>query len=419
MSFVAERARFIGRTRELEAVRQRWAEGARLVTLVGPPGSGKSRLARRIAAEDAAVVIIDVRSPAEAVETRRSARDLHASSPCVRVLVTARRRLRSNAEAIVYVGALTKVDAVALYEQRARLSDHDFELTDATRPIVEDIVDRLDRLPLAVELAASRIGVLKPRDLLSRLGSRFDLLRTDETGGDPRHVALVSALEEEWRALPAWARTALCQLAALSGSFSLCEAEQALDLRAHHPSVPSVIDALAELCDACCLVSEAGGGLPESRFRLYESVRALATCEASASAREIAASTPVLRLLPRMPPTGEPVLVVGRPAHWFSMAAQDRVDLSTRAPLQRILECLVDARAARPGTGVSSDELVAAGWPAERMSRSAGLHRVHVAVATLRKMGLGAMLVTNRAGYLLGPHVAISREARQPNETGT
>lgn len=409
------RAGFIGRVAERAAVRRRWAEGVRLVTLVGPPGSGKSRLAARLVEGDEGVIIVDVAGSRELGHARDRVAELLASSPGLRVLVTARRRLRSKAEAVIQVGALTKADAVALYEHRARMVEHDFELTLATRPIVEEIVEQLDRLPLAVELAASRIDVLKPRDLLDRLGSRLDILSCDDADGEPRHVTLRAALEDEWWALPGWGRAAVRQLATFSSSFSLSDAEALLDAR-EHEEMPSAIAVLAHLCDACVLVSERGGGRTESRFRLYETMRALTTSECPAApVRLVAARSPALRLLPSPRAEGA-ALVVGRRSDWFSLPDGRRIDLGTRAPLQRVLERLVEVRIARPGCGVTSDELINAAWPGERMSRDAGLHRVHVAIATLRKMGLGNVLMTQTLGYLLSPHVHLAREDAPPSE---
>jgi DNA-binding winged helix-turn-helix (wHTH) protein len=91
---------------------------------------------------------------------------------------------------------------------------------------------------------------------------------------------------------------------------------------------------------------------------------------------------------------------------WFEVGAT-RVDLSRRVVLARVLARLIEARRTAPGHAVTGTELVAAGWPGERIIPMAARHRLHVAIATLRKMGLTDVLVTTRGGYLLSADEAV------------
>lgn len=102
------------------------------------------------------------------------------------------------------------------------------------------------------------------------------------------------------------------------------------------------------------------------------------------------------------PPEARSVLSVGPGATWFRVASEPRVDLSRRKPLRLILERLCEERAAGGGT-LGWDDLLAAGWPGERMRADAGAHRVRVAISTLRKMGLRDVLRTEEEGYRLDP----------------
>lgn len=106
------------------------------------------------------------------------------------------------------------------------------------------------------------------------------------------------------------------------------------------------------------------------------------------------------------PADARPVLALGPAASWFRVAQEPRVDLSRRRPLRLVLD-----RLARP-TGkahLSWDDLLAAGWPGEKMRADAGAHRVRVAISTLRKMGLRDVLRTEEAGYCIDPGYDVQR----------
>jgi hypothetical protein len=83
------------------------------------------------------------------------------------------------------------------------------------------------------------------------------------------------------------------------------------------------------------------------------------------------------------------------------------IDLSRRAPLRGILGLLAQRRRGAPGEAVPVDDLIRAGWPGERIVAEAALNRIHVALTTLRKLGLRELLVTADGGYMLDPAVPI------------
>jgi hypothetical protein len=100
---------------------------------------------------------------------------------------------------------------------------------------------------------------------------------------------------------------------------------------------------------------------------------------------------------------------VGAGGRWFRAPTSDPVSLERRRPLARILEHLAHARQTRPGVAVSWEELQKAAWPGDKMLAADGAHRVRVAVSTLRKLGLRAVLLTDGDGYLLDATRPIAR----------
>jgi tetratricopeptide (TPR) repeat protein len=104
-------------------------------------------------------------------------------------------------------------------------------------------------------------------------------------------------------------------------------------------------------------------------------------------------------------------LHLGPSGRWFEAPGVSRVDLAHREALRLILVRLAEAHAARPGEPIASADLLAAGWPGERVLPSAGANRVRVALSTLRKLGLRAALVARREGWLLDAGVRVTRDA--------
>ena len=203
---------FVGRERELEELRARVAAGARLLTLTGPGGSGKTRLAIEAAATlvpeyEAGVFwvgLAHLRDPALVSETiaralgaknglaeHIGARELLvlldnleqvvaaatdvaallSTCPNLTVIVTSRELLRVQGEVEFAVPPLAAPEAITLFCERAQLEPSD---------VIGELCERLDSLPLAVELAAARAR-LSPEQILGRLPQRLDLLRGVET----------------------------------------------------------------------------------------------------------------------------------------------------------------------------------------------------------------------------------------------
>ncbi|MBE7492787.1 MAG: SpoIIE family protein phosphatase [Planctomycetes bacterium] len=176
-----------------------------------------------------------------------------------------------------------RIPSIALFEQRAREADPSFKLRDEDAATVAEICTRLDGLPLALELAASRVTVLSPRQILERLDQRFDLL-----GGDNRFErgTLSEALAWSWDLLDKPEQKALMMLSQLPSGFQLEVAAPMLDgIGGKTPE--DLLQGLMKYSLAWFDRPEALGG--ERRFRLYESVRAFAQQRLQESGSEPAA----------------------------------------------------------------------------------------------------------------------------------
>jgi predicted ATPase/class 3 adenylate cyclase len=250
----------IGRERELAELRDLFVKGARLVTITGAGGSGKTRLAVQVAAELADaypdgvffVALAPVQDPAlvlsaigQAAEARQMEDLRHAETllvvdnfehllasagdlaslltiaPAVKLLVTSRVRLNLSGEREFRLEPLPQDDAVTLFLDRARAVRRDVHLETA----VADICRRLDGLPLALELAAPRLKVLDPTLLLERLGRRLPLLTGGARDAPERHKTLRATIEWSYGLLEAPLQELFRRLSVFAGTFSLEAAE--------------------------------------------------------------------------------------------------------------------------------------------------------------------------------------------------
>ncbi len=312
--------RFVGRSGEWAAVDEAFASSRRFVTLRGAAGVGKSRLAREIArAASRPVVWIslrgidqealrstlaaglgagrqDDRAIVEAIAARGDLLlvlddadgvlpDLAKQTPptlgaCPRlhVLMTARAALELGEEQIVTVDPLRRGDAIALFLDRASSQ------LDPSDPEVGALVDDLDRLPLAIELAAPRTRVLSPAALRGRLQQRFKVLsrRRGSSG-----TGLEEAIAWSWEQLDPDERTVLADCSVFRAGFSAEAAEEVARTENEDEWVLDVLESL----EAKSMVHRRalhGGG---ARLELLRSVQAFAAERAVELGREDAAVT--------------------------------------------------------------------------------------------------------------------------------
>jgi predicted ATPase/DNA-binding SARP family transcriptional activator len=322
---------FIGRDREASEVRK-LAEQRRLVTLTGVGGAGKTRLALRVASELAGdyrdgVWFVDLAPIAGADEVagavasglgvRHSSGSpltdvlaryvagqelllimdncehvideaahmterLMAAEPTLKVLATSREPLRITGEAVwplsplglpepdASTEELSGCESVRLFVQRAEDVDPELTLDHDAMSMVGEIVTLVDGLPLAVELAASLVGVLGLTEICRRLDDRFALLTKGRRTALPRQQTLAATLDWSYRLLTAPEQRLLRRLSVFAGSFDI-PAVEAVAVRPQEDPGP-VADDLWSLCNKSLVTPVRTGG-PERRYRLLETTR--------------------------------------------------------------------------------------------------------------------------------------------------
>jgi predicted ATPase/DNA-binding CsgD family transcriptional regulator len=325
---------FVGRDDELAAVFGMLASlQARLVTLTGPPGIGKTRLAVACAVAYAersgcTAVFVDlapVRDPAlvmaelaQAVGVElRGGTDLTgqlaaalgsqewlvvldncehllaaapdvgqvlAACPRLRVLATSRERLRLSAEQefpvpplampgpaeVADLGCLAANPSVALLLDRARRTNPGFDLTSANAQLLANACVRLEGLPLAIELAAARLKVLTPGELVSRLGSRMQVLAGSTRDVPARQRALRSAIAWSYDLLGSGERALFRRLSVFAGGWTLADAASVCSL-----SAGEVLPAVESLLEKS-LIRRLPGDEETAEFSMLESLREFA-----------------------------------------------------------------------------------------------------------------------------------------------
>ncbi|HMN75439.1 MAG TPA: tetratricopeptide repeat protein [Burkholderiaceae bacterium] len=333
-----ERDAFVGRAAELRAIAREFESGRRLLTLLGPGGTGKTRVIRRfglawlgdwpggvyfcdlaevrttdalayavalalgvplgkddpiaqlgnaIAGRGRCLVILDnfeqivALAPASVGAWLDRASEAHFA-------VTSRERLHLHGEAILEVEPLPLADdALTLFAERAAAQRPGFALDATNRADAAEVVRLLDGLPLAIELAAARLRVLSPAQLVERLKDRFTLL-AGARGAAARQSTMKIAIDWSWNLLAAWEQAALAQCSVFEGGFTLEAAEAVLDLSAW-ADAPPAIDAVQSLVDKS-LLRTWNPSLPqrfdlgEPYFGMYLSIHEYAAAKLGASA---------------------------------------------------------------------------------------------------------------------------------------
>ena len=313
----AQLSRLIGREGELEQLREA-VHAHRLVTLVGPGGAGKTRLAMEAAAvlreehrdgawlvELAGVAEPEGVAPAVAVALGASASavpgrppagstvelivrhlagrsllvvidncehviaqaaaladTLVGSLPALRLITTSREPLGVPGEVLVAVGGLAPPDAVELFAERARAVRPGFTADERSRQVIEDICHRLDGLPLALELAAARLRALTLATVAERLDDRFRLLTGGARTALPRQQSLRAVVDWSYDLLFDDERRLFNRLAVFSGGCELTAAE-AICADDHVPA-GEILDVISRLVDKSLVTAADAAG--ETRF---------------------------------------------------------------------------------------------------------------------------------------------------------
>jgi predicted ATPase len=195
---------------------------------------------------------------------------LQRECPDVRILATSREPLRVANESVYRMPALSSDSAVALFGERARSADANFQMSTTVAPLVRDICERLDALPLALELAAARVRTLSVPELASRLDERFTLLSGGDRLAAPRQRTMRAMVDWSYDLLEESERGLFARLAVFSGTFGLDAVGATCAGDGIDPA--AVFELLASLADKSLVVVEAFDGV--TRYRLLETVRA-------------------------------------------------------------------------------------------------------------------------------------------------
>jgi predicted ATPase len=318
---------FVGREKELDLLARLLRRGP-LVTLAGPAGCGKTRLGLEVAARrrddfrdgvwlvelapiSEAAVIADAVAAALALAPARDVSGVEAliaalasyealivldncdhlvagcahlaeallrGCPDLQVLATSREPLQVTGEIVWRVPSLTlpesgstaspaelmRSESVRLFVDRAAAVQPGFVLEQRNGRDVARICESLDGIPLAIELAAARVGGLSPAEIAARLGESFRLLRQERRTLEPRQQTLEGALDWSYRLLERDERTLLRRLAVFAGTFDLAAVEGVC-------GTDDAVDVLVRLVHKSLVVTEEVEGEP--RYRLLAMIR--------------------------------------------------------------------------------------------------------------------------------------------------
>jgi len=240
--------------------------------VLGVPPSGddlRERIGHALAARGRALLVLDnfEQIAAHAEDTVGRWMEL---APAARFVVTTRARLDIDGEQVLNLAPLSEADAFELFVTRAQAKRASFAPTDRSRDDVRALVEQLDRLPLAIELAAVRIRVMSPAMMRERMGQRFELLSGGRRGTAHRQATLRSTIDWSWALLTDWEKSALAQCAVFEGGFALEAAEAILDLTAHDDA-PWPMEAIQSLVDKS-LLRLTGDDHGPPRFEMLQSL---------------------------------------------------------------------------------------------------------------------------------------------------
>lgn len=337
---------FVGRESELPRLRH-LLEYGRLVTLRGPAGVGKTRLAIEVASRiitdmpygvwwvDLSPVVDPGLLPQTVVNTL-SIRDyagrpvlqtladeivdrrlllvldncehlieacasladrLLRSCPNLKILATSREPLRVAGESVYtlvplltpesseHASDVVTSDAVRLFVERAKDAEAAFTISDGNAAAVASICRQLDGLPLAIELAAGRVSVLAPEQIAARLDDVFGLLGHGARLESPRHQTLKAAFDWSYELLPPRERQLFGRLSVFSAPFSLAAVESVCGGEETFTAA-GLLDLMASLVDRSLVTVTTDRSAKETRYRLLDTVRQYAREKLPADVRE-------------------------------------------------------------------------------------------------------------------------------------
>ena len=390
-SLPAERDSFVGRQDVLRILATKLGGDARLVSILGMGGTGKTRLATHFAwtwlgdypggvwfCDLAQARSLDgiLFAVAQGLEVRLAGGDPVAQlanaiagrgkclvildnfeqvtqfaedtlgrwldrAPQAKFVVTTREVLGIAGEATLALETLPPSDSAALFLSRAESAMDGFQPGADDQAAIRQLVSVLDGLPLAIELAAARVRLMPPRTMLARMNERFSVLMSK--GRRERQATLRATFDWSWDLLSEPEKAALAQLSVFRGGFTRASAAGVLDLNGVTGSVPRAEDVVAWLVDKSLVRQGA-----QDRFDLLESVR------------EYAAEH--LRSEGRYAGSGPPALAAAEVRHgqFFASLGQRAVELSGAVEVDNLVAAC--SRAVARGDGNVAARALAGAW---------------------------------------------------------
>jgi predicted ATPase/class 3 adenylate cyclase/tetratricopeptide (TPR) repeat protein len=408
-SLPAERDSFVGRHDSLELLARKFVAGARLVSVVGMGGMGKTRLVTRfawsrraefpggvwfcdlsqareldgllfavaqglevplgredpvvqlgqaIAGRGKCLVVLDNFEQVAKFAEETLGQWLERA-PLARLVTTTREVLGIVGEEIHAVPPLGADDSVELFLRRANAAREGYAPGPEDLDAIGKLVKVLDCLPLAIELAAARIRIMAPRALLARMNDRFDVLLS-RAGRRDRQATLRAAFDWSWELLGESEKETLARMSVFEGGFTLLSAGAVACADPAAGQLP-IVDLIQGLVDKS-LVRQVG----DDRFDMLESVRDYAAGH--------------LRTVGRFDESGPACEAQTRARHWRHFAAFDEIAASADhcADLRNQIAACRAASAA--GEGPSAIGCLLAAWSALRLT---GPYRAAVELAVL------------------------------------
>jgi predicted ATPase/class 3 adenylate cyclase/Flp pilus assembly protein TadD len=405
----AERDAFVGRREPMAELARRLEAGARLVSVLGLGGTGKTRLVTRfgwgslgdfpggvwfcdlsqarsldgivhavaqgldvplgmddpvtqlghaIAGRGKCLVILDNFEQVARHVEETLGRWLNRAADA-RFLVTTREVLGLPGEEVLALAPLAPLDAAALFMRRAEAAKPGFQPNSEDESAIAPLVKLLEGLPLAIELAAARVRVMPPRTLLLRMSERFKLLSS--TGGRvDRQATLRAVFDWSWDLLSLPEKAALAQLSVFEGGFTLESVEAVLDMSAYD-NAPWPVDALQSLVHKSFVRQ-----VTDDRFDLLVSVQEYASEH--------------LRAAARYPGSGPAALLAAEVRHGAHFAGLDEKAATADACAELDNFVVACRRAATRGDAEMASHALEGAWAALRLR---GPFRVGVELATM------------------------------------
>ncbi|MEU0540502.1 LuxR C-terminal-related transcriptional regulator [Nocardia sp. NPDC005978] len=389
-NLTAEVTSFVGRRDEL-ATAKRLLPTTRVLTLLGPGGMGKTRLSRQIgqlvarAFPDGVwmVELADVQDPelvtltvAEALDLRdestaplprlteflankrlllildncehlidecaRLVGRIIATTPDVRVLATSREVLGIPGEQVMPVPPLTVPDndsgldgdALTLFTERASAANPAFVVTAANRPVLAEICRRLEGMPLALELAALRLRMFTPEQILDRLDDTMELLSAGPRTAPERQQTIEGAIRWSYDLCTPAEQLLWEQLSVFAGGFDLEAAEAVCELGVPRKAKGALLDALTGLVDKSVVLLRLDGDT--ARYSMLEPIRQFAVDRLAERGESAAVRARHRAHFRQLAMRGQTAYWTGEDVAWFRELSREHANL--RAALRTGLE---------------------------------------------------------------------------------